>query len=188
MKFFSTVRDDTLAEMLRPHIMIYLDTPIHTVRERLQRRNNSIELSSKVLTDEFLEEIDRSYKEVCFPLVRRTTEIVEVDWSVILDDLDMEALAEELTQLNLEGTDREDPKFGDWFGVSEDNYAMIRKRAASKQYLHDLFPHAVPYECSEILLQDVDWQKIREIVDEHPAIKYQAGWAPELGHNTLFRI
>jgi len=188
MKFFNTVRDDTLVEMLRPHVMIYLDTPIDVVRERLQKRNNPVELKSKVLTDDFLTEIDRSYKEVCIPSVRRTTEILEVDWSTILDDLDMEALAEEMTRLTLESTDREDPKFGDWCGVSEDQYALYRKRAGSEQYLHNLFPHQVPTNCSEILLNDVDWIKIRSILNEHPALKYEQGWAPEFGYSTMFKL
>ena len=188
MKFFSTLRDDTLVETLRPHVMVYLDTPVHVVRERLQKRNNPVELKSKVLNDDFLAEIDKSYKEHCLPLVRKTTEILEVDWSTVLDDLDMEALAEEMTRLKLESTDREDPKFGDWCGVSEDRYALYRKRCANPDYVEALFPHQVPVSCMDIMMTDVDWVKIRNIVNEHPALKYEAGWAPQFGYNTLFKL
>ncbi|GIX75419.1 NADH dehydrogenase 1 alpha subcomplex subunit 10, mitochondrial [Caerostris extrusa] len=53
----------TLEELMRPHLIIYLDASPDVLLERIKKRNNPIEVNSPVLTKEYLESIEYFYKQ-----------------------------------------------------------------------------------------------------------------------------
>lgn len=57
------VRKNTIQELLRPHLVIYLDVPVKKIKENIKARNISCEVNSSVLTDKYLDVIEKSYKQ-----------------------------------------------------------------------------------------------------------------------------
>lgn len=57
------IRRRSIEELLRPHLVIYLDVPVAKVQENIQRRNIASEVKSSALTKEYLTAMERFYKQ-----------------------------------------------------------------------------------------------------------------------------
>lgn len=57
------LRKNTLNELLRPHLVIYLHVPINKVQEKIKQRNNRVEVSSSALTPAYLKVMEDKYKQ-----------------------------------------------------------------------------------------------------------------------------
>lgn len=53
----------TVPELMRPHLVIYLDMPVAAVQERIKARNLPYEVNSPALTPEFLAYMETVYKQ-----------------------------------------------------------------------------------------------------------------------------
>ncbi|KAK2149788.1 hypothetical protein LSH36_436g01017 [Paralvinella palmiformis] len=188
MPFYNEIREAVLAELLRPHLTIYLDAPVTTVKERLKGRNNPAEVGSRNLTDKYLMTLEHTYRMSHLPKMRESGEVVEIDWEVEGDDLDMDAIAEEIAEIKLEGEDNEDLKFQDWTRLNEDRMIAIRGSYGNDSRLDWFFGARYPHDCQEILYDPDSAEAIDKIIREHPAIKYQPGTAPEFGYNAMWKI
>lgn len=56
------------------------------------------------------------------------SEVMEIDWTEIADDLDMDAIAVEIEKIRLDATDASDPRFQDWYNKTEDDLNWYRRR------------------------------------------------------------
>lgn len=187
-EYYHELRDNTMCELLKPHVTIYLDAPLPTIRERIGKSSDPLERESKNLPDKFLEALDESYRTKCLPPLRVTGEVLEVDWAEVADDMDMEVIVEEMTTLNLECTDNEDKKFHDWYKISEDQLCHFRKIFADSHQIENLFKIPVPLDAPEIFVREDDLHALQQRVYKHPAVQYKTGWAPELGNNVLWKL
>jgi hypothetical protein len=132
--------------------------------------------------------IENAFQQRFLPKMRQSGEVVEIDWTQIATKNDMDAIAEELQLLKLEGEDNDDVKFADWSRESEDDWTMFRQFCESQKAQHALFVRPLPWECPEIMLSLDDRMYITKLGEMHPVLKYAAGWAPELGHQTLLKL
>lgn len=48
---------------MRPHLVIYLDVPVPKVRQNIQNRAISYEKDSSVLTPQYLDVMEKKYKQ-----------------------------------------------------------------------------------------------------------------------------
>lgn len=62
-KKYYEYRDNTLQELLRPHLVIYLDVPVPKVMENIQKRNIGYEKNSPALSQQYLEVMEKHYKQ-----------------------------------------------------------------------------------------------------------------------------
>lgn len=53
----------TVPELMRPHLVIYLDMPVSIVQQRIKARNLPHEVNSPALTPEFLAHMEMVYKQ-----------------------------------------------------------------------------------------------------------------------------
>lgn len=90
----------------------YLDNELN---EPLPSFLQPYEQNTSVLTDEYLGEIDRCYKEEYLPKTRDKTEVVCYDWSTFAN---VEDVVEDIERLPLEEymNDHRSRKFMDWKG------------------------------------------------------------------------
>lgn len=51
-----------------------------------------LEMKSKVLTDKYLQTLEAMFKQVYLPKMRESSEVIEIDWNEVADDVDMEVV------------------------------------------------------------------------------------------------
>ncbi|KAJ4426501.1 hypothetical protein ANN_27315 [Periplaneta americana] len=57
------IQSNTLGELMKPHLVIYLDVPVSTVQQRITARNIPHEVNSKVFTEQYLSDMEYFYKQ-----------------------------------------------------------------------------------------------------------------------------
>jgi NADH dehydrogenase (ubiquinone) 1 alpha subcomplex subunit 10 len=189
VKYYNLIRSNSICDLYHPHLHIYLDAPIDVIKKRINARNNPAEVGSRNLSDEYLRAIENAYQQRFLPKMRESGEVVEIDWTEVADQNDMDAIAEELQLLKLEGENNDDHKFSDWARQDEDDWTMFRMSIENMPLrCFEYFNRGAPWDCPELMLDADDREAMRLVVENHPAMKYDAGWAPEFGHSTLFRL
>jgi len=188
VKYYNMIRSNAICDLYRPHLTVYLDAPLQVVRERINKRNNPIEVGSRNLNDEYLKAVDRVYQQRYLPKMRESGEVVEIDWTEVASEDDMEAIAEELQLVKLEGEDNDDPKFTDWSRQDEDDWSKFRLLLENRNAWLHYFIRDAPWDCPEVMLQQTDQEAWNQLARNHPVFKHQAGWSPQLGHNTAFKL
>lgn len=187
-KFHDDWERNSIVQLMKPHLTIYLDTPVDKVRENINKRGNELEVNSKNLTDEFFHAIEDSYKNSHFPRMEKSGIVLEIDPSEIVDEVDMDSVLEEISTINMATDDSEDTKFRDWFDMTEDYASFYRRKYASGIIQKECFARDRPMQCPEILWHDDDLPLMHRVMKFHPAMLNKAGWAREFGNNPLMRI
>jgi NADH dehydrogenase (ubiquinone) 1 alpha subcomplex subunit 10 len=188
MKYYDDVASNSHCMLWKPHVHIYLDAPVNVCMDNIKKRARENEKGARNLTDTYLNMIETVYKTSYLPKQRISGEVVEIDWREVGSDMDMEVIAEEIAELDLEIHDNDDPKFDDWKNLTEDKVGFMRKYLADEQELRNWVNQDVPFNCPEITLSDDDNDIRRKVLYEHPAIKRPVGWAPELGDRTTLKL
>jgi len=187
-QYYSEYRNDSICELLKPHMTIYLDAPISVIRERINQRKDPREIGSKVLSDKYLQTIADVYRDKFLPMMRKSGEVVEIDWTEKGTEMDMDVIAEELQSYKLEPEDNEDNKFANWSKMVEDDWTDLRTFMDSRQAQGTLFVKGVPWDCPEVYMDPSDAEAYNRIVLKHPVWQFQPGWTPALGDKTLLKI
>lgn len=188
VKFYDDLADNSSCVLWKPHVSIFLDTPVNVCMDNIKKRARENEKTPRNLNDNFLNMLETIYRESYLPKQRISGEVVEIDWREVGDDMDMEVIAEEIGELDLEIHDNDDPKFDDWKNLTEDKVAYHRKLYACTWQLDHLVQRDIPFNCPEILLSDEDRAMRKKVIFDHPAVKYETGWSPELGNSVLFKF
>nr|KAG5693716.1 hypothetical protein BaRGS_008358 [Batillaria attramentaria] len=176
-RYLNFVYDNTICEMWRPHLVIYLDAPVDYVRKQITRRANLWEVGSPIITDEFLKLVETTYKEKYLPQMRKYSDVMTVDM-VDLPDWDM--LIEDLEKRDLDTQPfDEDDKFKDWQSEFEDDFNRMRMDLAKKWQVENRFSMALPYDAPELIVHIDDYPIYKKIVEEHPEVKYRPGYNPD---------
>jgi len=183
LKYLNEVYDNTVCEMWRPHLLVYMDAPVDFVRTMINKRNVEWEANSPIITDEFLTQMDKVYKEKYLPYMSKYCEVVTYD---VTDLPDWEIMVEELESLDLVNPpfDNED-KFKDWQSEFEDDYNLMRMNLGKKWQIKNLFAMPNPWEVPEMMVNPDDIEIHRRLVLEHPEVKYKKGYNPEKGSVLL---
>jgi len=184
LKYLNLVYDNTVCEMWRPHALIYMDAPVEFIRSMINKRNVEWEAKSPVITDQFLTQMDKVFKEKYLPYMSKYGEVIRYD---ITDLPDWEIMVEELESLDLDNPpfDNED-KFKDWQSEFEDDYNLMRMNLGKKYQVQNLFTIPAPWDVPEMMIHEDDLEVHRQRVLEHPEIKYAKGYNPEKG-SVLFK-
>jgi NADH dehydrogenase (ubiquinone) 1 alpha subcomplex subunit 10 len=187
VRHYNMIRSNSICDLYHPHLTIYLDAPLNVIRQRLSKDNPDV-ANYRNLSDEFLKTIDRVYQQRFLPKMRETGEVVEIDWSEIANQADMDVIAEELQLVKLDAEDNEDVKFSDWSRQDEDDWIKFRLFLEDDQAQVGYFVRPVPWDCPEVMLSLDDRLAMTQLVQNHPIFKHAAGWSPELGHSTLLKF
>lgn len=189
MKYYYYVYNNTICELMRPHISIYLDAPTKVLRDRIRKRGDQRELNSKVLSDKYLDTLSQVYRENFLTKMGQTCEVIEIDATEEPDDLDVAVVAEEIEKMVLESADCDDPKFQDWNESQPDDcLGVLRRTYANREHFNALFTLPEPFEAPEAMYSLEDHTTRRAVFEDHPALKYRQGWAPELGYKGAWRF
>lgn len=188
MPWYNDLVDNSVCNLLRPHVTVYLDAPVDVCMKNTKAKGREEE-KGKNFTESYLNAVESVYKDVFIPRQRLSHEVVEIDWAVVGDDMDMDVITEEIAALNLENQFTDDPKFVDWKGFNEDLVAHYRKLFASDWQMEHLVKRVIPWDQPEIIGTEDD-TKIRDrILWEHPGLNFRPGCVKEFGDKpSLFKM
>ncbi|KAI8432587.1 hypothetical protein MSG28_013574 [Choristoneura fumiferana] len=176
------LRNNTIEELMRPHLVVYLDVPVNKVQEAIKKRGCKHETGGKALTPEFLTEMERQYKNKYLRDISTHAELLVYDWS---GGGEVEVVVEDIERLNFEQyTEREEPKMKDWRLPREMEWADQRMLYTNqKHYLMNLF--GIPrLDVPELVTGPDDAYAREQVIYNHPAFEYEVGYNKDDG-NTL---
>lgn len=185
MKYMQMSHDTTVCDLLRPHLVVYLDAPIDFVKEKIKQRNNDWEVKSPVYTDEFLTTLDQTHKQSYFPYMKKYGEIITFDasdlpeWDMIVDDM-------ERVDLETKDFDDED-KFKDWQLYGTDYFDYHRAMFSDDRQMLKLFSMIQPWDAPELMIEQDDVPTYNYVIKRHPRIRFAKGYDPAQ-YNVMFKL
>lgn len=165
-----------------PHLVIYLDAPVSLVRDRIKKRNVPWEVNSPILTDEFLHNINESYKTKYLPYMKKWSEILTYDLRESPEP-DFEVVVEDLESLDLDNAPLEyEYRFSEWTNLHNRDLNEMRN-FCSPQKLYkrrQIFTFHPPFEAPELVPDGNDLLAYDAIVHEDPRVKYLPKYSRKL--------
>uniref|UniRef100_A0A1B0AY20 NADH dehydrogenase [ubiquinone] 1 alpha subcomplex subunit 10, mitochondrial n=1 Tax=Glossina palpalis gambiensis TaxID=67801 RepID=A0A1B0AY20_9MUSC len=181
---YHELRQNTIYEVLRPHLVIYLDVPVQGVKDKIKARNIEYEVNSKVFTDDYLRSMENFYKQHFLKDISIHAELLIYDWTA---GGETEVVVEDIERIDFDAFE-EDPmekKMKDWRFPNEVEWCEARiKYASQKPDLMNYFN--IP--CFDVpeLLRDADSSKIyRDVWYNAPGMKYRPGYNEDMGDTGL---
>ncbi|XP_074658947.1 NADH dehydrogenase [ubiquinone] 1 alpha subcomplex subunit 10, mitochondrial-like [Tubulanus polymorphus] len=179
LSFYNRVRVNTICELWKPHLTIYLDAPLEHVRAQITKRNNPDEVNSKVLTDEYLSRLEHGFKNNFLPEMRRYGEVLTYDAT---DLEDWEVIVEDIERLNLELDPEDETKFEDWHANEEQEWAWHRRYFSSEKHMMRLFGLMDgPWDAPEMIANIEQLNERNTAAMRHPHLEYVAEFNPKRG-------
>lgn len=179
------IQSNTLGELMKPHLVIYLDVPVSTVQQRITARNIPHEVNSKVFTEQYLSEMEYFYKQRYLKEIGTHAELLIYDWSSYGD---VEVVVEDIERIDFDNFDKYDPKMKDWRLESEWDWNTARIQYTSdKANLMNLF--LVPrFDVPELVVDGHDAHAFKQLWLNAPGMKYDKEFNTDMGDtNLLFK-
>lgn len=177
------VRTNTMHDLIRPHLVIYLDIPVKTVQEQIKKRGLEHEVKSKVFTTSYLETIEEQYKHKYLRDISTHAELLVYDWS---GGGETEVVVEDIERLDFDKyTERTEPKMKDWRLMREIEWADLRMiYTNNKANIMNNF-NIPRCDVPELITSADDAFEQASVYDETPGLKYTIGYNVELGDTNL---
>lgn len=179
------IRQCTIDELLRPHLIIYLDVPVDKVITNIKQRNYCCEVQSEVLTASYLKVMEDMYKLEYLKKLSTHSELLVYDWS---DQGDIEVVVEDLERIDFSRIDDQDPKIKDWVYHLEEEYGCLRHKYADQKNNLMWYLNVPRMDAPELLVDGDEFEQYREVLSNSPGNVYEGGFNPEMGDNVLFRL
>ncbi|XP_046396193.1 NADH dehydrogenase [ubiquinone] 1 alpha subcomplex subunit 10, mitochondrial [Ischnura elegans] len=178
------VKQNTIQELMKPHLVIYLDVPVNAVKENIKKRNHSHEVQSKALSDEYLRKMESVYKTNFLKEISEHAELLVYDWS---RGGDVEVVVEDIERIDFERFDKYDKKMKDWRIVKEWDWADRRALYTNnKSFLMTYFNVPV-FDVPELLVEAEDLKALEDLKNKTPGLKYRPGYNADAGDKVLFK-
>ncbi|KAG1653422.1 NADH dehydrogenase [ubiquinone] 1 alpha subcomplex subunit 10, mitochondrial [Nymphon striatum] len=157
------IRKRGIEDLLRPHLVIYLDVPAETCLERIKRRATPHEVNTKVLTLDYLKTLEHVYKTRYLKEMSVNSEILVYDWS---EYGDVDVVVEDIERLDFDNYDLDDLKCVDWKIEDVRHWNEIRMEFTNDKegILENInFPDL---EAEELIVSAEDMMKYDQVVVE----------------------
>ncbi|XP_017779923.1 PREDICTED: NADH dehydrogenase [ubiquinone] 1 alpha subcomplex subunit 10, mitochondrial [Nicrophorus vespilloides] len=176
------LRQNTIEELMRPHLVIYLDVPVPKVLENIKERSISYEVNSKVLTPEYLSEMETNYKQKYLKEISKHAELLVYDWS---EGGDPEVVVEDIERIDFAATDNPLMKMKDWDFRLEEEWACARNRYADDKNNIMMMVNIPRFDVPEFVISHDDYKAYVDALKQAPGEKYQLGYNTDLGDTGL---
>lgn len=142
---YDYIRNLALAEIPKPHLTLYLDTPVETCIERLRKSENPMIAQSKALIPEFLEQIEQAYLNVALPKAEHYSHVMKVDNPERKSRDEIMDVIYDIRDLDFEH-DHRDTRFDQWEELGKLFWPIMRRRFSTmecaKNFSHLHQPYA----------------------------------------------
>jgi len=142
---YKFLRNLMLSSTQKPHLVIYVDTPVDLCLERIQNDPDPVVRNSKALTRDFLNEIESAYKDVILPKYDHNGIVHTISGVEPFTDDDCSDLIDDIESMSFENDPR-DTRFRDWHNVPGNQTRNMRRYYTSIKTMGTLKPLAeMPY-------------------------------------------
>lgn len=188
--FFNKIHAQTLQELLRPNLIIYLDAPVDVVQAKIRERSKTThpwEKNSPVFENsEYLRMVyDDMMKKQYMKNASVSSRVLMYDWS---EGGDTEVVVEDIERLNMDYFDKYDKQQQDWRMHKEDYYA--KSRCIYTDPMKMMYHFRVDYwDHTRILFESEEMVDFLFNAHKVPGSRYSKGYNPEMGESPpLFDI
>ncbi|XP_042216693.1 NADH dehydrogenase [ubiquinone] 1 alpha subcomplex subunit 10, mitochondrial-like [Homarus americanus] len=171
----------TVPELMRPHLVVYLDMPVDVVLQRIQERNLPHEVNSPVLTREFLSYMEQVYKKQFLNEMSGHSELLVYDWS---EKGDCEVVVEDIERLNFE-FDKNDPKMADWKLTDEWDWCKQRMLFTKNKDKILMWMNVPGFSVPELVVNAEDHKVFEDVWWNAPGMKYAEGFNADMGDQFI---
>lgn len=168
---------NTFQELMKPHLVIYLDVPVNVIKDRIKKRANPAEASSKALTDKYLVDLETIYKQQYLKDISTHAELLVYDWS---DYGETEVVVEDIERIDFDRFDKDDTQMRDWRMENEEDWTEARARYMDKSDLMNYF-NVPRYDVPELVVSPEDYKIWYDVRETAPGMKYRKGYNEECG-------
>lgn len=190
-KYYYTIRDQTMCELLRPNLIIYLDAPVDVVQKNIRTRaetSHPWEKNSPVFENTgYLEHLyDDLFKKQYLPEAGIYSYVLSYDWS---EGGDTEVVVEDIDRMGhaMDYHDKYDKQQLDWRLLTEDNFGQKRYNYTGDGKMRLLHQFNSPHWfADEITLTAVEAQEMDRVRTRLPGTMYQPGFNTALGDPEPF--
>ena len=174
-EYYSWIRKEGLTDLLRPHLVIYLDIPPEKVLENIQKKGIDYEMNSPVLKRlDVMQDIDRIYKEEFLPDIAKHAEVLVYDWS---EGGDMDLVIEDLEKLDFDQYEGRGERTEDWRWYKETDFDDLRRLYTNhRSWLYCYFSQPC-YDRRSVML-DFDTARARQAVEDYHNLDWCEGYNP----------
>lgn len=109
-----------MKELMKPHLIVYLDAPPSVVEANLKKRGRGEE---KIWTKDLLEKLDYKYKHGYLKTITKHAEMVAYDWAT---PGEAEVIVEDIERIDFDRFDIHDPKMEDWRHRDSEDWNELR--------------------------------------------------------------
>lgn len=181
---YHEIKQNTINELLRPHLVIYLDCPIDVVKKRIKARNLDYEVQSKVFTDAYLSDMETFYKQHFLKSISTHSEILVYDWTA---EGETEVVVEDIERIDFDTFEDYffNKKMKDWRFPLEVEWCEARIKYCNEKHTLMSYFNVPRFDVPE-LLRDPDGGKIwREVILNAPGNKYLKGYNEDMGDKDI---
>ncbi|XP_058831197.1 NADH dehydrogenase [ubiquinone] 1 alpha subcomplex subunit 10, mitochondrial [Topomyia yanbarensis] len=172
---------NTFAELMKPHLVIYLDVPVQVVKDRIKKRAHPAEVNTKVLTDQYLKDMEQIYKQQYLKDISNHAELLVYDWS---DYGETEVVVEDIERIDFDRFDKDDTHMRDWRMENEEEWTEARARYMNKPDLLNFF-NVPRYDVPELVVSPEDFKDWYDVWFEAPGMKFRKGYNVECGDTGI---
>lgn len=157
---YHDLRKNTIGELNKPHLVIYLDVPVDTVKQRVAARKHDAEVGSKAINDAYLTDLDYFYKQEFLKEISVTSELLVYDWS---NGGETEIVVEDIERIDFNRFDKHDKKLKEWRKPQEWDWCELRQKYTNdRPKLMSLF-NIPRYDVPELLRSAEDGKAWRDV-------------------------
>lgn len=175
-------RAHTITELLKPHLVIYLDMPVDKVKENIKKRNIDHEVKSPAFTDKYLQDIETGYKQQYLKEISSHSELLIYDWT---EAGEPEVVVEDIERIDFDRFGHYDPKMQDWRIMTEWEWCEKRMEYTTDRQNIWCYFNIPRWDVPELIMQAEDNAILERVYNEAPGMKYSPGYNADMGDSGL---
>ncbi|XP_059484761.1 NADH dehydrogenase [ubiquinone] 1 alpha subcomplex subunit 10, mitochondrial [Neocloeon triangulifer] len=177
-------RDNTITQLLRPHLVVYLDVPVPVTLQNIKKRARPDEKDSKALTEKFLTDAQDAMKNIYLKDISSHAELLVYDWS---SHGDVEVVVEDIERLDFDNYETEDTKLRDWRDLANEwDWHKYRQLYADKRDWLETFFNVPIHTAPELLIDGDDAWVYHNAIDNAPGNKFEKGYNADQGDKGIW--
>ncbi|XP_077282997.1 NADH dehydrogenase (ubiquinone) subunit ND-42 [Arctopsyche grandis] len=178
---YNDQRKNSITELLRPHLVLYLDVPVNVIQDRIKARNYPHEQNSKALTDEYLTALEMAYKTKYLKDIGVHSELLVYDWT---EPGDMDIVVEDMERIDFDKYTHHDKKLSDWNFINDQDMSDHRLYFTNDRQQFLTFFCVPRFDVPEMIIPGEDVVEMERILGERPG-QYAYGFNADMGDTNL---